>query len=51
MWGSDHLASVEPAGMMKLIKGIKDIESALGSMGPREVLGSEISKRKSLRGK
>jgi len=50
MWGSDHLASVEPAGMMKLIKGIKDIESALGSMGPREVLGSELSKRKSLRG-
>ena len=50
MWGSDHLASVEPAGMMKLIKGIRDIESSLGSMGPREVLGSELSKRKSLRG-
>jgi len=50
MWGSDHLASVEPAGMMKLIKGIRDIESALGSMGPREVLGSELSKLKSLRG-
>ena len=50
MWGSDHVASVEPIGMMKLIKGIKDIENSLGSYGPREVLGSELSKRKSLRG-
>jgi len=50
MWGSDQMASVEPIGMMKLINGIRDIESALGSVGPREVLGSELSKRKSLRG-
>jgi len=50
MWGSDQMASVEPIGMMKLINGIRDIESALGTVGPREVLGSELSKRKSLRG-
>ena len=50
MWGSDHVASVEPAGMMKLIKGIRDIEKSLGILGPRKVLGSELSKRKSLRG-
>ena len=50
MWGSDHVASVEPAGMMKLIKGIRDIEKSLGILEPRKILGSELSKRKSLRG-
>ena len=50
MWGSDHVASVEPAGMMKLIKGIRDIEKSLGTLEPRKILGSELSKRKSLRG-
>jgi N-acetylneuraminate synthase len=49
MWGSDHLASVEPQGMMKLVKGIRDIEKALGDGGPRICLGSELEKRKSLR--
>ncbi len=52
MWGSDQLASVEPIGLMKLVKGIRDIEkSMVGVPCPREVLGSELSKRKSLRGK
>ena len=50
MWGSDHVASVEPAGMMKLIKGIRDIEIALGHNEERQLLKSELSKRKSLRG-
>jgi hypothetical protein len=44
------MASVEPHGMIKLVKGIKDIEKSLGSTGPRKLLGSELSKRKSLRG-
>ena len=26
MWGSDQVASIEPAGVMKLVKGIRDIE-------------------------
>jgi len=51
MWGSDQIASVEPIGLMKLVQGCRDVEKALGSNGPREVLGSELDKRKSLRGK
>ncbi len=50
MWGSDHKSSVEPSGLIKLVKGIRDINRAIGSGGPREVLGSELDKRKSLRG-
>jgi N-acetylneuraminate synthase len=50
MWGSDQVASVEPIGLMKLVKGIRDIEKAIGEKGPRTVCGSELIKRKSLRG-
>ena len=53
MWGSDQMASVEPAGLIKLVKGIRDIEKALrGGEGnsPRELLPSELAKQKSLRG-
>ena len=50
MWGSDQMSSVEPHGLIKLVKGINNIEAALGRYGPREVLGSELEKRKSLRG-
>lgn len=49
MWGSDQIASVEPQGFMKLVKGIRDIEKAMGSKGPRVCFGSEESKRNSLR--
>jgi N-acetylneuraminate synthase len=50
MWGSDQVSSVEPIGLMKLVKGIKTVEASLGRSGPREVMGSELEKRKSLRG-
>lgn len=50
-WGSDQMASVEPHGLIKLVKGIRDIEKSMGGFGPRSVIGSELSKRKSLRGK
>ena len=50
MWGSDQIASVEPSGLFKLVKGIRDIESALGGNSKRILLQSELSKRKSLRG-
>ena len=50
MWGSDQIASVEPHGLIKLVKGIRDIEKSLGECGPRTLFGSELSKRKSLRG-
>ncbi len=49
MWGSDQLASVEPAGLIKLVKGIRDIEEAMGEHGPRQILESEKSKMASLR--
>lgn len=51
LWGSDQVASVEPAGLMKLVKGVRDIEKSLGGYGPRVLLNSELSKRESLRGK
>lgn len=51
MWGSDHSASIEPSGLFKLVKGIRDIESSLAiPIGPRSVFGGELSKLKSLRG-
>lgn len=50
LWGSDQMASVEPQGLIKLVKSIKDIESARGGYGSRSVLKSELEKRKSLRG-
>jgi len=49
MWGSDQLASVEPQGLMKLCKGIRDIEKALGACAPREVFPGELAKLDSLR--
>lgn len=50
LWGSDQVASVEPSGLFKLVKGIRDIEKALGGNKKRVVLGTELEKRKSLRG-
>ena len=44
MWGSDHLASVEPSGLFKLVKGIRDITLALGGNEERLLLDSELSK-------
>ncbi len=48
-WGSDQMASVEPQGLMKLVKSIRDVEKSLGGYGPREVKGGELVKMKSLR--
>ena len=51
MWGSDQMSSVEPTGLIKLVKGIRDLElSSVAGNAPRSVMGSELSKRKSLRG-
>ena len=50
MWGSDHVASVEPAGLIKLVKGIRDIDKSMGKEGPRVVTGGELEKLKTLRG-
>jgi N-acetylneuraminate synthase len=50
-WGSDQMASVEPQGLIKLVKSIRDVESSRGGYGARKVLPSEMEKRKTLRGK
>ncbi len=49
MWGSDQLSSVEPIGMIKLVKGIRAIEKALGGYGPRKLLQGELTKKENLR--
>ncbi len=49
MWGSDHAASVEPVGLERLVRGIRDIEKALGTGGPRVIQDCEQSKLQSLR--
>lgn len=50
MWGSDHLSSLEPSGLFKLVKGIRDVESSMGQEESRRViLNGEQIKRESLR--
>ena len=50
MWGSDHKSSVEPSGLIKLVTGIRDIESATQyKSGPRILFEGENSKKNSLR--
>jgi len=49
MWGSDHLASVEPQGLIKLVKGIRELELAYGD-GVKKVTEAEKKVRKKLRG-
>jgi N-acetylneuraminate synthase len=48
MWGSDHAASVEPSGFMRLVRDIRTIEAALGD-GKKCVFDSEIPGLKKLR--
>lgn len=52
MWGSDQKASIEPSGLFKLVKGIREIELALGPkyITKRRLFESELNKRNSLRG-
>lgn len=48
MWGSDQSASVEPGGMQRLVKDIRDIELALGD-GIKKVYESELGPLAKLR--
>lgn len=48
MWGSDQAASVEPGGMAKLVRDIRDVETSLGD-GVKRVYESEMGARKKLR--
>jgi N-acetylneuraminate synthase len=50
MWGSDQAASVEPWGLMRLVRDIRVIENALGD-GVKRVYDSELTARQRLRRK
>ena len=41
MWGSDQAASIEPQGLKRLVKDIRNVESALGD-GRKQVYPSEV---------
>ena len=49
MWGSDQAASVEPAGLARLVRDIRVVEAALGD-GVKRVHDSELASRARLRG-
>jgi sialic acid synthase SpsE len=49
MEGSDHMASVEPQGLFKLVSGIRELELAFGD-GVIRVTESEKPVREKLRG-
>jgi sialic acid synthase SpsE len=48
MWGTDQAASVEPGGLMRLVRDIRVLESAIGD-GVKKVYDSEIPVMKKLR--
>ena len=49
MWGTDHKSSVEPQGLIKLVKGIRELEQAHGD-GEIKITESQIPVRSKLRG-
>jgi N-acetylneuraminate synthase len=49
MWGTDHMSSVEPQGLIKLVKGIRELEQAYGD-GIITVTESEKIIKNKLRG-
>ena len=49
LWGTDQLCSVEPQGLIKLVKGIRELELALGD-GIKVVTKEEEIIRNKLRG-
>lgn len=50
MWGSDQAASVEPWGLMRLVRDIRVIEGAMGD-GKKRVYESELKAKNKLRRK
>jgi N-acetylneuraminate synthase len=49
MWGSDQAASIEPWGLMRLVRDVRVIEQAMGD-GTKRVYPSELAARTRLRG-
>jgi N-acetylneuraminate synthase len=48
MWGSDQAASIEPGGLIRLVRDIRVVEAALGD-GVKRVYDSELPVRARLR--
>ena len=48
MWGSDQAASLEPNGIMRVVRDIRLVETAMGD-GEKTVLPSEIPVMQKLR--
>ena len=48
MWGSDQAASLEPNGIMRVVRDIRLVETAMGD-GEKTVLPSEIAVMQKLR--
>lgn len=48
MWGTDQAASVEPWGLMRLVRDIRVVEASLGD-GEKRVFDSELESMKKLR--
>ena len=48
MWGTDQMCSVEPQGLIKLVRGIKELNNALGN-GVKVVTETEKPIREKLR--
>lgn len=48
MWGSDHAASVEPQGLVRLVRDIRVVEEAMGD-GIKRVFPGELGPMKRLR--
>jgi sialic acid synthase SpsE len=48
MWGTDHAASVEPGGLERLVRDLRNVELALGD-GNKVLYDSEVSVKKKLR--
>ncbi|HVU01485.1 MAG TPA: N-acetylneuraminate synthase family protein [Polyangiaceae bacterium] len=48
MWGSDQAASIEPQGLMRLVRDIRSIQTALGD-GVKRVVADEVPIQKKLR--
>ncbi|MCW4040579.1 MAG: N-acetylneuraminate synthase family protein [Candidatus Bathyarchaeota archaeon] len=49
MWGTDQMCSVEPQGLIKLVRGVRELEQALGSH-KIQVTETEKEVRRKLRG-
>ena len=49
MYGSDQAASLEPSGLKRMIRDVKNVEAILGD-GKKRIWDSEIPVKKKLRG-